>query len=128
MGFYDGFVYVNWNGDELHLKLHNAPVTAIKSSQDKSMIFSCGYDGAVKALTISHHGLDLYPRIFCDNSLPIVSMEFMEMGVEETLGLLTLNGSIIYIDRNMNQMLKSKLPINNTMAGLLHVGNFYTIS
>ena len=119
---------MRWNGDELHLKLHCAPVTAIKLAQDKSIIFSSGYDGAVKGVTIGQHGLDLYPRIFCGNSMPIVAMEFMETGAEETLGLLTLSGHIMYIDRNMHELLKTKLPLNNTMAGLVNSANFYAIS
>lgn len=50
MGFYDGYVFVSWGGQELHAKLHNGPVTDIQISRDFSLLFSSGYDGAVKAI------------------------------------------------------------------------------
>ena len=55
-------------------------------------------------------------------------MEITQTGPEETLGLLTLGGFIIYIDRNMGEILRNKLPSNHTMAGALASDNFYAIS
>ena len=46
----------------------------------------------------------------------------------ECLALLTLNGNIIYIDKDMVEINTTKLPINNIMSGVLAPDNFYMIS
>ena len=54
-------------------------------------------------------------------------MQLMKTG-PECLALLTLNGNIIYIDRDMVDINRTKLPINNIMSGVLAPDNFYMIS
>lgn len=123
VGYFDGFVYASWMGEEFHGKLHSGPITAIQISEATSQIFTCGFDGMAKCIKIGE-SLCVGTKFYSENGFPIVSMG----RADDSIGMLTLNGIIIGMDDDMNEISRCKLPISNVMSGVIGKECLYAVS
>ena len=116
VGYYDGYIFIKWEKEEYHRKLHSGPVTGFSVQEDGSTLYSCGFDGLLKMINISKEGIEIFPKYFSSNQIPVISMKIEVRNQETVLALTTINGYKIFVNLFMEQQSCTNVGLQKLMA------------